>query len=281
MPKLPSLRLPVVLLGASLILVPGCLDEDASGPALPPEDDRAEPTSTEASTQGWIVDCQVDVAAGEITCADADLDSDTIQGEVIGGQDQYVTLANDPVELNGSILTADVWVENLLPQPLGTPDGTTATGIRVFFHSAPTNGVTINNADGTGTFTASGQDYFEYSRIAQPLDRTVRKPWEFALPDGVDAFTFQVYVDAELPRPDGWVEITPGTDGLAQSESVQLSAQAYDLVGREVTRSFTWSTSDASIVSVDGSGSITGEATGGPVTISAVSDGPEPDGQAV
>ena len=281
MPKLPSLRLPVVLIGASLILVPGCFDEDASGPTLPPEDGPAEPTSTETGPQGWIVGCQVDVTAGDFTCGDPSSDPDSIQGEVIGGQDQYVTLANDPVELNGSILTADVWVENLLPQPIGTPDRTTATGIRVFFHSAPTNGVTINNADGTGTFTASGQDYFEYSRIAEPFDRTVRKPWEFVLPQGVTAFTFQVYVDADVPLPDGWVEITPGTDGLAESESVQLTAQAYSLVGDSVNRSFTWSTADASIVSVDGSGTITGEATGGPVTISAASDGPEPDGQAV
>lgn len=281
MSKLPSLRLPVVLIGSSLILVLGCFGEDASGPALPPEDGATEPTSTAASTRGWIVDCQVDVTAGEFSCTDADVDPDTIQAEIIGGQDQYVTLANDPVELDGSILTADVWVQNLLPQPIGTPDRTTATGIRVFFHSAPTNGVTINNADGTGMFTASGQDYFEYSRIAGPFDTTVRKPWEFVLPGGVSAFTFQVYVDADVPLPNGWVEITPGIDGLAETETVQLTAQAYSLVGDSVDRSFTWSTSDASTVSVDGSGLITGEATGGPVTITAASDGPEPDGQGV
>ena len=35
--------------------------------------------------------------------------------------------------------------------------------MRVFFHTLPNNGVTITNADGTGTFTASNQPYFEYS----------------------------------------------------------------------------------------------------------------------
>src|SRR5206468_1392871 len=69
-------------------------------------------------------------------------------------------------------LTGDVTVKNLTVQPWATTDGTTAspTGVRVFFVTLPDQGVTINNADGTGTFTASNQPYYEYSAAALGAD---------------------------------------------------------------------------------------------------------------
>ena len=54
-----------------------------------------------------------------------------------------------------------------IAQPMGTPDGSTVTGLKVFFHDGPTvtggtGAVSVSNADGTGTFSGSGQSYFEY-----------------------------------------------------------------------------------------------------------------------
>ncbi|UCC24559.1 MAG: hypothetical protein JSU98_12565 [Gemmatimonadales bacterium] len=284
MSTLSNRRLSFVLMGLVVLPFVGCWgDDNPSAPELSDEEEPPVPAAIGTEAAGWLVRCRVDADPIEFTCQDPDaphsVDAQTV---VIGGQDQYVTLANDAVEFSGGTLTAQVWVENLIPQPLGTPDGTTPTGIRVFFHSTPTNGVTIGNADGTGTFTGSGQKFFEYARIAQALDRTVRRPWEFVLPEGVTTFTFEVYVDAEVPFPNGWVEITPGSDGLAEAENVQLSAQAYNVVGEEVPgRTFTWVASDSDVVSVTSSGLATGEAAGGPVTVTATSNGPETAGQAV
>ncbi|UCC24558.1 MAG: hypothetical protein JSU98_12560 [Gemmatimonadales bacterium] len=284
MPILPSRLLPRLLLGLSVLFIGGCLGDKTPSAPDSSDDNLTPPPSLETETEGWLVRCQVDAAARTFACgAPNSQGTGGAQSVIVGGQNQYVTLGNDPVEIAGGVLTADVWVQNLLPQPLGatTLDATIGSGIRVFFHTPPSNGVTVANPDGTGTFTGSSQQYFQYVRIAQPFDRTIRKPWQFALPEGVTTFTFEVYVEAEVPFPDGWVEITPGGDGLAVGEDVQLSAQAYNVVGAEVSgRTFTWGTSNSGVVSVTASGLASGVAAGGPAIITAISDGPEAVGAA-
>ena len=102
---------------------------------------------------------------------------------------------------------------------MATPDGTTATGngVRVFFYTLPNNGVTVANPDGTGTFTASNQPYYQYSGAALGADGILAssevsssKNWQFNL-NGASSFTFQVYVTTQLPDEGGVLLWTPST----------------------------------------------------------------------
>src|SRR5439155_7651673 len=104
--------------------------------------------------------------------------------------------------------SSNVTVENLIAQPMNTADGTTpdAGDIKVFFNSGPTvtggtGAVSVANADGTGTFTATGQDYFIYSSGAVLASgaTTAAKPWQFTVPTSVSTFTFEVFVTTRLP----------------------------------------------------------------------------------
>ena len=123
----------------------------------------------------------------------------------LGGQGTYVTLRSSNVSYDGSqVFQASVRVINHLALPIGTPDGTTTSGIKVFFHSGPTvtsgtGVVTVANADGTGTFTATNQPYFEYNQILWTGSDSDYKTWQWSVPPTVSTFEFSVYVNAEIP----------------------------------------------------------------------------------
>ena len=119
---------------------------------------------------------------------------------VLGGQGTYVFMdtANVQYNVGTDIFSADITVQNLIAQPLGTNDGTTVTGINVFHHTGPTGNTVVNNADGTQTFTAANQPFFNYNQILQTNDVSAAKSWEWDL--NADAgFTFQVLVSADIP----------------------------------------------------------------------------------
>lgn len=202
--------------------------------------------------------------------------------EIIGGQDLYVTLSSDAVgfDTGTRVFSADVRVVNLLPQAIGTDDGTTVTGIRVFFESGPTNGVTVRNADATGTFTGSDQPYFEWDEMLDPSEITAPRTWEWDVPEGVTQFSFTVFVDADVPHPDGFVTVSPDTIVMLPGVATTLTATARDFVGNEVSgRTFTWSSSNTGVVGVNQNGTIFAVSSGQAV-VTASSDGPEADGQA-
>ncbi len=76
------------------------------------------------------------------------------------------------------------------------------------------------------------------------------------------------------PPPVASVEVTsPIEDVMAAGRSVQLTAIARDASGTTIPgASFTWSSADESVASVDGAGLVQGRA-GGTATISATADG--------
>lgn len=168
-----------------------------------------------AASQSLLAElsCRVDAAKRSMSCEPpkplsvAGRSSDLI----LGGQNTYVKLTSSGITNNGTTLNASVTVQNLTGQPWGTTDGTTpdATGVRVFFSQAPTNGVTVANADGTATFTAAGQPYFQYSGAELGLDQVLRTneisspfAWNFTL-NGATTFTFTVYISAKMPDEPG------------------------------------------------------------------------------
>jgi acetyl esterase/lipase len=120
---------------------------------------------------------------------------------IVGGLGQFVNLLPGNGQRVGSTFRFEMDIQNLLAQAMGTPDGTTLTGIRVFFVTGPTNNVTIDNADGVGTFTGPNQPYFEYNQILDRGEITQgTRNWTFG---GINesapqSFSFGILVEAEL-----------------------------------------------------------------------------------
>jgi len=74
--------------------------------------------------------------------------------------------------------------------------------------------------------------------------------------------------------PVASVTVTPATASVPAGGTVQLTATPKDATGNPLTgRTITWQSSNSAIASVNGSGLVTGVATGGPVTITATSEG--------
>ncbi|HZG43362.1 MAG TPA: hypothetical protein VEY93_10400, partial [Longimicrobium sp.] len=152
------------------------------------------------------VECSVDVKAGTMQCHEGPVPGAPVNLNVIvGGQNQFVKLSNFGTEYDAGarILQTYVVIENLLEKAIGTPDGSTITGVDVFFFSGPTatagNGtVYMVNPTGTnGEFTGPGQTYYRWNQILKPYELSDPMRWQFGLTGTVTAFTFKVYVSAE------------------------------------------------------------------------------------
>ncbi|HEX9938224.1 MAG TPA: hypothetical protein VGB15_13910 [Longimicrobium sp.] len=180
-----------------------CSDLSPVAPIEPPE-----PAAEVAKLQ-----CTVTVRASSLTCASAAPAQGTdVRGAVriLGIQGFYVRLTSSGVSYDAQtgILRADVTVQNLLGQLIGTPDGTTPDTVRVFFESGPTRtvgsgSVEVANEHGTGTFTRSSQPYFNYPGILTTEQTSAPVEWQFSLPQTVETFVFTVYVWAPVPEPAG------------------------------------------------------------------------------
>jgi hypothetical protein len=199
-------RLPVrarVGAAAFALLLAACTDQNPLAPAPAPG-----PNVLSALA------CAVDVQAGTMSCQRQDPVSGANLDVLYGGQENYVKLKSSGTSYDGGteILQTNVTVQNLLHLPVGTPDGVTVGGVKVFFASGPTvtsggvgAAVSIANEDGTGTFTAVGQDYFEYLEILEPLQISSSKTWMFNVTPTVTTFSFTVFISAPMTDPSGSV----------------------------------------------------------------------------
>src|SRR5207253_76070 len=76
------------------------------------------------------------------------------------------------------------------------------------------------------------------------------------------------------PAPVALVTVAPATATVQVGQTVQLTATTKDANGNVLTgRTVTWATSNAALATVNGSGLVTGVAAGGPITITATSEG--------
>src|SRR5205807_3367621 len=171
--------------------------------------DHTGPTAPAPPSSSRVISCQADVRARILACAAPNPSpaSGISADLVLGGQGAYVALRSSNVSYNGGSTTfqADVTVENLTAQPLGTPDGNTVTGVKVFFSSGPTvtsgtGTVTVANPDGTQTFTQAAQPYFLYNQILGTAEVSASRTWQWTVPTTVTRFAFQVLVDAASPQ---------------------------------------------------------------------------------
>lgn len=183
------------VLGGVLFLAVGCSDETR----LPTSPDPEPEARLAGIDIGLQLTCEADVASGTLSCGTAEAARGGISPQdVTVGNGVYSRMVSTNVVNDGTTLSADVRVQNLLAQAMGTPDGTTSTGVIVFFHSGPTNGVTVANPDGRRRFTAANQPFFRYEQILQPLETSAPRTWRFNL-NGASSFTFTVLIRTKLP----------------------------------------------------------------------------------
>ncbi len=272
--------------------VAACADD---APVTSPVAVAGEESTEPANNRGVVasVSCAADVARGTLSCGDVPVvDPETgLQRVTLGGQLLYVWLRSFSPSYNATtqIFQADVQVANLIPQGLGSPDGLTTTGIKVFHHSGPTvisgtGMVTVDNPDGIGTFTASDQPYFEYLSYLAAFDPPVAygtslKTWRWNVPPTVATFEFTVFVDADVVGESGYIEMSP-TSALMSvgGGTVAVTGTPKDVVGRTVAGTVTYTSSDDAIATVDPNTGVVTAQSSGVADIIATTGGPEVNG---
>jgi hypothetical protein len=258
---LRRVRLPLL----AIALAAGCRDEGT----LP---QRPAPRPALATKLA----CTASTVARTLRCAPTDGAPAGVRGDIIlGGQGVFVLLTNTPpsFDTGTGIFQADLTLKNLIGQPMGTTDGTTAdpNGVRVFFASGPTNGVAVQNADGTDAFTTGLQPYFAYHGLLSSGAATAAKTWKWQVPAGVTGFAFTLYVSAPVPHPNGWVDLGADSVVLQTGATQQLAPVVRDAEGRAVPgASVTWGTSNAAVASVNASNVLSAAGTG-TATVTATS----------
>ncbi len=184
---------------AALALLGACGDGAflPTPPAAPAPPPAGEPLAA--------LSCEADVRGGTLSCAPPRPATGARAAINIGGQGVNVRLASSGMAYDSvaQVFRMNVSVQNLLVQRMGTRNGPDTTGVRVFFHTAPTAAegsgtIAVLNADGEDLFTASGQPFYEY-RTVLPTDAvSPAREWRFAVPRAVTRFVFQVYVHADI-----------------------------------------------------------------------------------
>lgn len=220
--------------------------------ATAPQFDRAVPTPP-AITR---LTCLVKVQGSSLSCSDAPVSAPDVHTLILGGQGTYVQLRSSNVSYSAtdSILGADVTIQNLILQPIGTTSHLPDTaGIRVFFESGPTvtsgSGVVyVSNPSGTAHFTAPSQPFFQYDEALRTNYTSQAKRWKFHVDPTVGTFSFVVYVSAAVPHPYGWIDVTIP---CPQDWPIHLLATVRSVVGTIIPDApITWSSSDTTLATV-------------------------------
>jgi hypothetical protein len=185
-------------------------------------DRSLDPSSAGMPRAVASIPCVGDVATKSIRCGTLQAAGGTLQAapgqEILGGQGTRVALRSSNVGYNSGTgdFTFDVTVQNLAAQELGW-DGTSPTGVRVFFEAAPVpdiGTVTIED-DSVGTFTAGSQAYYLYPGSLTQRQVSGSVPWRFNLSGGATTFTFNVLVATDV-FDQGGVLRWQSVNGLTQ-----------------------------------------------------------------
>lgn len=194
---------------AALVLAAGIITA-CSEPTAPGLDSGASPTIDPSIKTSTLAECTVRVAERTLTCADVRLPSQTggVRSTImLGSQDVFVRVTSSGTSWDAGtqILQSNVVVQNLIRQMVGTTDGATVNGVKVFFHNGPTvtsgtGTVSVANADGTDAFTGGGQPFFLYNEILQPYQISASHSWQFNVPGTVGTFVFQILISTTAPN---------------------------------------------------------------------------------
>jgi hypothetical protein len=276
-----------IALGLVAITAYACTDQNY--PAAPTVSSSGPIPAALAPIRLAKLDCVASVANRTVTCKEAQPDdaSGVAKDLVYGGQNEYlqVTSANADYDSGTHKFGFDVTVRNLIPQAIGTTNGTSADpdGVKLFFSHEPyvtggTGVVTVDNADGIGTFTGPNQQFYRYVQLLEEFQASSAKHWQFDIPPTVTTFAFSLYCSSPVQFPYGWVEVSHPTYNLRRTYSKLITATVYDQMGEVIPGAVvTWSSADGSIATVTtDSGYVTGHLPG-TVNIIATSQNSVPD----
>jgi len=261
---------------AGLLLAAAC--SDAGTPVAASDRDAAPPAAAPNDVLA-VLTCSVDVRAGTEVCEPTQPETGGALGGLIAiGNATQITLTTTNVVSTPTSLSYDRTLTSNIWQALGTLDGINphAAGVRVwveppFFIDTTVAGqptaVTVANADGILTYkTYTNRPYFQYPGLLQAGATTIAKNWQFSL-QNVDAFSYKVFVLAEVQYPKGRIRIVPSAPVVQVGTSDTLVAEVRDATKR-FTENLTWSSSDPAVVTVmelapvDSLAQITGVAPG-------------------
>lgn len=243
-----SRSLPLV---AATLLLAACSDTTTS--ARPEAAiDAGGPPAMQVS-----VTCTVFRETRAVRCGEPVL-PDGVRPVILGRQNQRVRLVSSNLVVTPDTFALDVTVTNLIPQPLGTTDGTTRdpAGVRVFFTAEPTSAqgeVTVANPDGTAMFTAAQQPYFQYDTLLAQDSTSAPKRWKFATDPAVTSFQFTVMVSAAVEYPSGYIDQLPYVLTLNPGEARTLGGIVYNVAGEVMPGAvIEWSSNSPGTASVSG-----------------------------
>lgn len=150
--------------------------------------------------------CTLTRSASTVSCAPASSRAPGVIASVIvsatGTYAQFVpfNLVKDTVH---QIWSFDAFLHNLMLQSIGTLNGTTVTGSKVFVTDIEatqgTGTVSIINADGTGNFTAPNQPYFNYNQIVATGANSSAKLWKVSVPNTITAVNMDILMSTDFP----------------------------------------------------------------------------------
>jgi hypothetical protein len=255
------------LLSRKLPLLALALAAAACSDTVGPVEQTPEPGPKEASPLA-VVSCTANVKTGSVTCGGPNAGGASA-AVLIGGQNQYVQLTSSGIAVTADTFGFNVSVTNLIPQPLGTTNFTTLdpSGVRVFFMSGPTSTgtgtVTVANPDGTGTFTAASQPYYQYSEIIETDSTSAARRWKLRFTPDVTSFTFLVAISTEVPYPNGYVSGNPYVLTLNPGETRTLPGTVFSFVGNPLPgETINWASGNPALVAVTGSQATAGASRG-------------------
>jgi hypothetical protein len=230
-------------LAAGLPLLAACGDNGTGNDAVRGIDDLPLPRGTVA-----VLRCTAQTSTPSVACeagtppqAAGQKNGPRANLHLLGGQGTYVRLVSSGTAYNSGtgVFTFNVTVQNLTSLGFATTDGATRhdAGVKVFF-AAPvsntgTGTVTVTNETGQATFTAAGQDYFQYGGQIGGVDQgelgadgilatgevSSAKQWQLDVPSTVTTFSFNLYVATETP-PGAIASAAPQVTAVSPSPLV-------------------------------------------------------------
>lgn len=248
-----------------------CTDRNPAGPAPGDPGGPGGPGAPPLTIQSLV--CKGNFATLSVTCAPPAPETGGTSPLIVGGQNVYVKVTTSNIVYNNGTgqFTFNTTLQNLLPQPMGTTDGTTLDpgGVRIFFSSGPTvtsgTGSVAVIPDGFATFTAGGQAYYQFSEILEQNETSAADTWTFIMPPTVGTFEFVVFISTPVPFPNGYISLDGQLPGysygpLHPADTEALTAVSHDAYGNVIApTTVTFATTDPLCASVNtGTGLVTG-----------------------
>jgi hypothetical protein len=200
-----------------------------------PFDSRPDPFPDQAKI-GTLLGCRVDVRTNATMCERLGPDGRPIEGaelEIIPDAQWMVETMPGAYTPADSTYRLNLRVMNSTGEVMGTPDGSTVSGIKVFLPVRPmgyhgrVHGDTLNdpygilmlplssinqsvharNHDGVQSFTKPNQPYWNYPEKVDPWAVSGWREWQFTLHPDVSYFYFSVGIFAAVP---GEVQVPEG-----------------------------------------------------------------------